>query len=43
MPKDRIEIVHAAEEVLMDDEPIYALRNKKQSSMRFKVYTKKNG
>ena len=27
--KDRIEILHSEEEVFMDDEPVYALRNKK--------------
>lgn len=43
LPKDRIEILHAPEEVLMDDEPVFALRNKKQSSMRLAIDLVKEG
>jgi phosphate acyltransferase len=43
LPEDRIEIVHAPEEVLMDDEPVFALRKKKQSSMRLAIDLVKEG
>jgi phosphate acyltransferase len=34
---DRIEIVHASEKVLMDESPLLALRNKKESSLRIAI------
>ena len=43
LPKDRIEILHSEEEVFMDDEPVYALRNKKKSSMRLAIDLVKEG
>ena len=43
LPEKRIEIVHAPEEVLMDEEPLNAMRNKKQSSMRIALDLVKEG
>ena len=42
-PMDRIRIVHAAQVVEMDEQPQYALKNKKDSSMRIAVNQVKEG
>ena len=43
LPSSRFKIVHSEEEVLMDDEPIYAMKNKKKSSMRIAINLVKDG
>ena len=43
LPSDRIKTIHAEEEILMDDEPIFAMKNKKQSSMRISLNLVKEG
>ena len=43
LSSDRVKIIHAEEEVLMDDEPIYDKNNKKQSSMRIALNLVKDG
>lgn len=43
LEQDRIEIIHAEEVVQMDESPQYALKNKKQSSMRLAINQVKEG